>query len=92
MLKDYENVQPIAYKILSNTISNNHFNHAYLFETNGYEDGFNMAISFAKEILKVDSNVDVNNILELKIIHPDGLQIKKEQLIDLQEEFTKNQL
>ena len=92
MLKDYENVQPIAYKILSNTISNNHFNHAYLFETNGYEDGFNMAISFAKEILKVDSNVDVNNILELKIIHPDGLQIKKEQLIDLQEEFTKKSI
>lgn len=92
MLKDYENVQPIAYKILSNTISNNHFNHAYLFETNGYEDGLNMAISFAREILKVDSNVDVNNILELKIIYSDGLQIKKEQLIELQEEFTKKSI
>lgn len=92
MLKDYEIVQPIAYKILSNTISNNHFNHAYLFETNGYEDGLNMAISFAKEILKIDSNVDENNYPELKIIYPDGLQIKKEQLIELQEEFTKKSI
>jgi len=57
MLKDYELLQPIAYKILSNTIDKQHFNHAYLFETNGYESGLDMAISFAKAILKIEDKM-----------------------------------
>jgi len=88
VLKDYKDIQPIAYTILSNSIDNNHFNHAYLFETNGYEDGLRMAISFAKEILKI-GDIDINNYPELKIIQPDGMVIKKEQLLELQEEFSK---
>jgi len=106
MLKDYELLQPIAYKILSNTIDKQHFNHAYLFETNGYEDGLSMAISFAKAILcpslyfnneKCENcsqckMIDENNFPELKIIHPDGLWIKKEQLRELQEEFSKKSI
>lgn len=106
MLKDYKDVQPIAYKILSNSIDKNHFNHAYLFETNGYEDGLSMAISFAKSILCPNNYlncekcenclqckmIDDNNYPELKIINPDGLWIKKEQLIDLQEEFSKKSI
>lgn len=93
MLKDYKDVQPIAYKILSNSIDSNHFNHAYLFETNGYEEGFSMAISFAKAILSIEnSEIDENNYPELKIINPDGLWIKKEQLIELQEEFSKKSI
>lgn len=93
MLTDYKNIQPIAYKILSNAIDNKKFSHAYIFETNGYEEGLSMAISFAKSILKIeDINMDENNYPELKIIHPDGLWIKKEQLIDLQDEFNKKSI
>ena len=106
MLKDYKNVQPVAYKVLSNSVDKNRFNHAYLFETNGYEDGLNMAINFAKAILCPNSylscekcgncsqckTIDDNNYPELKIINPDGLWIKKEQLIDLQEEFSKKSI
>lgn len=93
MLSDYKDLQPVAYKILSNSIDSNHFNHAYLFETNGYEDGLSMAISFAKAILSIEkSDIDENNYPELKIIHPDGMMIKKEQLMELQEEFNKKSI
>lgn len=93
MLIDYKELQPVAYKILSNSIDNKHFNHAYLFETNGYEDGLSMAISFAKAILSIEeTEIDENNFPELKIIHPDGMTIKKEQLMELQEEFNKKSI
>ena len=93
MLNDYKIAQPIAYKILSNAISHNQFNHAYLFETNGYESGLDMAISFAKAILNIqDLNIDELNYPELKIIYPDGQWIKKEQLKELQEEFNKKSI
>lgn len=93
MLIDYKSAQPIAYKILSNAILRNQFNHAYLFETNGYESGLDMAISFAKSILNIqDQNIDEQNYPELKIIYPDGQWIKKEQLKDLQEEFNKKSI
>lgn len=93
MLENYKNSQPIAYKILSNSIENNHFNHAYIFETNGYEDGLSMAISYAKAILGIEqSQIDEQNYPELKIIQPDGMWIKKEQLLDLQDEFSKKSI
>jgi len=93
MLIDYKEAQPIAYKILSNAIVNNQFNHAYLFETKGYESGLDMAISFAKSILNIqDENIDEQNYPELKIIYPDGQWIKKEQLKELQEEFNKKSI
>lgn len=93
MLIDYKKDQPIAYKILSNAIDSNQFNHAYLFETNGYEFGTDMAICFAKAILKIENEeIDEANYPELKIINPDGQWIKKEQLKELQEEFNKKSI
>ncbi len=106
MLNEYETQQPIAYKVLSNAVATNHFAHAYIFETNGYEKGLDMALCFAKVILcphhymensKCDQcfqchMIDDNNYLELKIINPDGQFIKKEQLVDLQDEFSKKSL
>lgn len=106
MLSEYQQHQYIAFKILSNSLENKHFNHAYLFETNGYEEGLNMAISFAKSILCPNKYIksencnnctqckmiDAENFSELKIVNPDGLWIKKEQLVDLQEEFSKKSL
>lgn len=91
MLIDYKSAQPIAYQILSNAIVNNQFNHAYLFETNGYESGLDMAIAFAKAILKIEE-MDESNYPELKLIYPEGQTIKKEQLKELQEEFNKKSI
>jgi len=105
MLEQYKESQPIAYRILSKTLKSNHFAHAYLFETNGYNDGLKLAKTFAKLILCPNnlkySNcdnclqcnmIDENNFLELKIIDPEGMVIKKEQLLELQEEFNKKSI
>lgn len=94
MLDKYQKNQPIAYRILTNDILREQLSHAYIFETNGYDEGLDMAIAFAKNILNPDGTeaIDEYNYLELKIIEPDGTWIKKEQLLDLQEEFSKKSI
>lgn len=98
MLEKYKESQPIVYQILSNAIKNGKYSHAYLFEANGFYDIENLVFSFIKELLCPKKNcsdcnickmIDTKNYPELKIIKPDGMWIKKEQLLDLQEEFTK---
>ena len=51
MLEQYQNSQPIAYQIIKNTLNKKHFAHAYLIETNGYDKGFDFALTFAKLLL-----------------------------------------
>ena len=101
MLEQYQNSQPIAYQIIKNTLSKKHFAHAYLIETNGYDKGFDFALTFAKLLLCPYEDcincmqcqmIDDNNFPELKIINPDGNGIKKEQLTELQEEFNKKSI
>ena len=103
MLDSYKDKQPIAYKILINAVKKNKFSHAYLFETHGFNESLNMVLSFVKYVLcpnnysnnskcgncKKCQIIDDNNNIELKIIKPDGLWIKKEQLMELQQEFSK---
>ena len=103
MLEDYKILQPIVYKILKNSIKKKRNLHAYLFETRDKENGLKMALAFSKYLLcpsnySNNSNcgecnqcqvIDYNNFTEIKIINPDGMWIKKEQLIDLQKEFNK---
>jgi len=102
MLDKYKDKQYIAYKILKNAITKNKTSHAYLFEANGVKDTKSLAISFAKSLLCPNKytnndncvnctqcqNIDKNCFLELKIISPDGMWIKKEQLDELQKEFS----
>lgn len=101
MLDDFKEEQKVAYKIISNAIKNNKLSHAYLFETNGYKNKREFLVSVAKAILcpnhhisksdsigcRVCENIEKNIYPELKIIDPDGMWIKKEQLIDLQDSF-----
>lgn len=103
MLGDFEDNQPIAYRILVNSVNKNKISHAYLIESNGYSKKLDFAIALSKFLLcpnkKTINNrchdchichrIDTNNFTELKIIEPDGLWIKKEQLEDLQNEFSK---
>lgn len=103
MLDDYNLKQPVVYKTLINSVKKNKFSHAYLFETHGYSKSLDLVLSFVKYILCPNSysncsncngctqckTIDDNNYIELKIINPDGLWIKKEQLTDLQQEFSK---
>lgn len=101
MLDEYIIEQPVAYKIFKNAILKNKCSHAYLIETNGYLKKEQLALAFAKYILCPSNytnnikcvnctqckKIDNNTFSELKIIEPDGLWIKKEQLMELQENF-----
>ena len=99
MLEKYKDEQPILYNLLINAINNDKLSHAYLFETNNNPNSLDIIYSFVKEIMcprnttcdkcSICSRIDNGNFLELKVINPDGLQIKKEQMSELQEEFSK---
>lgn len=103
MLDCYKSEQAILYNILNNSISNNKLSHAYLFDSNGNNDVYDIANSFAKMIITVDIDdeqeknnicmrIDDGNYVDVKIIEPDGMWIKKEQLLDLQSEFSKKSI
>lgn len=98
MFSDFSSVQTIAYRILMNGVRNNKCSHAYLINTNGYNKGFDFAKAFAKVLLCPNNSdnctcteclsVDNDVCPDLKIINCDGLWIKKEQMDDLQAEFS----
>ena len=104
MLNDYKDKQSLAYNLFVNDINNNCVTHAYLIDENNYLDAYNMVLSFVKAILcdnkYLDNNncsdctlckrIDDGNYPELKIIEPDGMYIKKQQIIDLQQVFSRS--
>lgn len=103
MLDLYDEKQIVAINFLKNAIKNDKISHAYLFETNGNCDSLNIAISFAKAIIcphhytnnnqcsscNICKRIDNSNYPEIKIIKPEGLWIKKEEIESLQEDFNK---
>ena len=97
MLEKYQDTQVYAYKIMNNVIKNNEHSHAYIIENNGYLDGMGVAIAFAKALFcvnientqKICDMIDNNDFPELKIIDPEGLIIKKEEIDELQYDFSK---
>lgn len=106
MLKDYCDGQSVAYNILNNAINNKTIAHAYLFVADNINEASTFAFSFAKTLLcpnnKFDNNdcgacsicrrIDNGNFPELTIIEPDGLWIKKNQLLELQQKFRTKAL
>lgn len=104
MLEEYKEYDSIIYKQLKNAINNN-LSHAYIFDLNNNIYAENMILAFVKEILcKVHNSkeeyescpkckrIDDGNYQELKKIYPDGQTIKKEQLDELQKEFSTKAL
>ena len=100
MLDIYKEGQAIAYNTMMNAINNNKISHAYLFDSNGNPDVMDIVLSFVKSIvcleyndennaIKVCKRIDEGNYLDVMVIEPDGLWIKKNQIIDLQNEFSK---
>lgn len=102
MLDEYQESQKIVYKTLTNEVKKNKYSHAYLFEANGNPDAFSLVLAFAKMLLcpnnysnndncvncTICERIDKNIYSDLKIIEPDGMWIKKEQLDELQKEFS----
>lgn len=103
MLDDFKVDQSLAVTILKNAINKNKLVHAYLFETNGYYKKEEFIYSFIKSLVCPNkffaysecSNCNLCNMIddrcypEVKVINPDGMWIKKEQLDELQQEFSK---
>ena len=101
MFERFLKEQELPVKILTNELNKNKLSHAYIFETNNYTKAYDLIIQFIKYIACPDStkkehdentcyicsSINSNNFIELKIIDPDNLQIKKEEMIDLQKEF-----
>ena len=88
------------FEIANRYIENNKVSHAYLIELNNYEKDFCDILDFVKMILcncshenlqndtsNICNLIDTGNYPDLKIIEPDGQWIKKNQLIEVMDEF-----
>ena len=64
MLDIYKYEQPILYNILNNSIINNKLSHAYLFDSNGNSDVYDIVLSFTKMIItsNITNETEKNNI------------------------------
>lgn len=99
MLKKYYKEQPIAIQTLENMLEKNTITHAYLFNTNNYSKSIELVVDFVKmliikdledenQIEKIIKMINNGTYLDLKVIESDGLWIKKNQMLDLQKEFS----
>ena len=91
----------ISKEILNSALENNKLSHAYLFEISDSLNDNELIFSFIKKIIcpykknlicdkcNICKRIDSDNYSDLKIITPNGLWIKKEQLIELQKDFVK---
>ena len=106
MLDDFKESQDIAYSLLTNSMLNGKLSHAYLINANHYEFAYDFVLAFVKSIICEhhfvnsiqcsDCNkcmrIQDNNYPEVKIIEPDSFVIKKEQLLELQSEFSRTSI
>lgn len=106
LFDDFKDDQFVAYYLLLNSIRNNKVSHAYLIDGNYNENAFDFVMSFIKVIL-CDSHytnynncgncnkcmrIDNGNYPEVKVISSDSLVIKKEQLLELQNTFSRTSI
>lgn len=95
--------QESFFKYINNSITvNKKISHAYLIETNGYQNHGEVLKELVKIILtiniddqikkKIIYQVDNDIYQDLKIINPDGNYIKKEQLVMLENQYSKTSM
>lgn len=102
MLNDYKDKQILAYNIFKNELNNNMLSHAYLIDDNNSGEAYNIVLAFIKAILCENDHTVIDNCNcqscrlidnetypEIKVIKPDGMYIKKGQLLELQQEFSR---
>lgn len=106
MLDDFKDSQFIAYSLLTNAIKNKKISHAYLIDANHYEESYDFILSFVKTILCKNNytnfnfcgscnlchRIETGNYPELKVIETDTSMIKKEQLLELQSDFSRSSI
>lgn len=106
MFDNFKDSQFVAYSLLCNSIRNNKLSHAYLIDGNNNECAFDFVLALVKMIIcdKHYSNfdkcancnkcnrIDDGNYTEVKIIETASLIIKKEQLLELQSDFSRTSI
>lgn len=108
MLDQFLDTQFIACTLLRNAIENNKLSHAYLIDTNNCEEANDFVMAFVCSIFcnnhytnkdfseckscNLCNRIRNNNYPELKVIESDSLVIKKEQLLELQSEFSRSSI
>lgn len=103
MIDEYIDEQKIITTVLKNAVEKNKISHAYLFETNGYQNKDDFVLAFIKYLFCPHNYSNNKNCVdctqceliqkgifsEVKHIYPDGMWIKKEQLEELQQNFSE---
>lgn len=90
---------------INKIIESGHISHAYLIEIDNYDNDFDYVISFIKMILcnisydkltnfssSIISLIDNNNYPDIKVIETETSTIKKNQLLELQKEYSNKSL
>lgn len=93
------------FEITNNYIKNKKVSHAYLIEVSNYEQDFFDVLNFVKMLLcdcskedlinnknNICTLIDDGNYPDLKIIEADGQWIKKNQMLELMDEFQNKSL
>ncbi len=90
--------QPLAHKLISSLNKSKEFSHAYMLEMDNFDENEETIISFLKLVsndcevsCKCSNCLKIENYThtEVKFIETQSLNLKKEQIIELQQEFTK---
>ena len=94
MLDLYKDKQTLFYNFVINSFNNNKLSHAYLIELNDLSYGYELVDNFVKFLLcngkfnqRICTLIDRNMYSNFYVIDSQN-QIKKEQIINLQEEFS----
>lgn len=101
MLDVYKDKQPLFYEEVLNSVKNKKISHAYMIETNHYDEKDDLILSFIKTLFCSNHYVhtdncqecnlchliDINALSDFMIIEPDGNWIKKDQILDIKERF-----
>ncbi|UOR10707.1 DNA polymerase III subunit delta' [Halobacillus amylolyticus] len=98
---DMKEIQPLVSQMLMNSFNKDRISHAYLFQGNKGTGMREMSALFAKSIFCKQRNgtepclvcrdcvrIDSGNHPDMHWVEPEGLSIKKEQILNLQKEFT----
>ncbi|MBG9749672.1 DNA polymerase III subunit delta' [Bacillus thuringiensis] len=98
---ELQDVQPKVARILQNSIRKEKVAHAYIYEGNKGIGKYQVALLYAKTLLcnngsnsepchacKNCTRIDTGNHPDIIYIKPDGASIKKEQIEELQKEFS----
>ncbi len=97
MFNKYDKDYPEFFNYLNKMISEDKLSHAFLVECRTVDNYKDVILEFVKKIIeknKYNKNLDIdtlvssNNYPELKIVEPINNMIRKEQLLELQKEFS----